>query len=133
MPCTKFVADGAPSGWENVDLDAAKAAGIAIQTASRKAYGQGLNARQVGPLDQLIDRSKGRCELTGILFSSRIVGVRRPFIPSVDRIEPREPYTFQNCRLVCWIVNMARGDWGDEVFWEMVRSAYEHRARLSES
>jgi len=51
---------------------------------------------------------------------------KHPFIPSVDRIEPREPYTFQNCRLVCWTINMARNEWGEEVFWEMVPAAYEH-------
>ena len=128
IPCVKVGGYGAPPGWEDVDLGAARAAGAAIQTAYQRALCQGLNSYEIGPLHEIIERSKGRCELTGIKFSSRVIGMpqKRPFIPSVDRIEPREPYTFRNCRLVCWIVNMARNERGDEVFWEMVRAAYEH-------
>jgi hypothetical protein len=66
----------------------------------------------------LIDRSKGRCELTKVPFSSgRPYGcARRPFGPSLDRIEPCIGYTRSNCRLVCFAVNVALSDWGEEVF-----------------
>lgn len=73
----------------------------------------------------LMVRSKGRCEISDIPFSDeQIPGCsRRPFIPSIDRIKPKEPYIFENCRLVCWAVNRALGEWGDDVFWRIVRAA----------
>lgn len=76
-------------------------------------------------LIELMVRSQGRCEISGIPFSDeQIPGCsRRPFIPSIDRIKPKEPYVFDNCRLVCWAVNRALGEWGDEVFWRIVKAA----------
>ena len=66
----------------------------------------------------LIGRAKGRCELTKVPFSSgRPLGcARRPFGPSLDRIEPRLGYTRTNCRLVAFAMNVALSDWGEEVF-----------------
>jgi hypothetical protein len=76
-------------------------------------------------LIEMMVRSQGRCEISGIQFSDeQIPGCsRRPFIPSIDRIKPKEPYIFDNCRLVCWAVNRALGEWGDEVFWRIVKAA----------
>lgn len=76
-------------------------------------------------LEDLMIRSNGRCELSRVPFSGDVVGKshKRPFIPSIDRIRPKEPYTFDNCRLVCWAVNLALGEWGDEIWWRIVRSA----------
>ena len=78
-------------------------------------------------LVDLMIRSDAECEVTGIPFNDEMVPgcKRRPFIPSIDRINPKEPYRFENCRLVCWVVNRALGDWGDDVFWRMVRAASE--------
>jgi len=69
-------------------------------------------------LFKLLDRSGGRCEITGIEFSDEPCGSsrKRPFIPSIDRIKAKEPYSLENCRLVCWAANLALHDWGDEVF-----------------
>lgn len=65
-------------------------------------------------------RAQGhRCAVTGLKFDEtpRDDGGRvRPFIPSLDRINSRGPYTIDNVRVVCAGVNAALGDWGDEVF-----------------
>jgi hypothetical protein len=76
-------------------------------------------------IEGLMIRSKGRCELSGVPFSGEaVVGChKRPFVPSIDRIKPKEAYTYSNTRLVCWAVNLALGEWGDEVFWRIVRTA----------
>lgn len=76
-------------------------------------------------LEDLMVRCEGRCELSGVPFSGETVAgtVKRPFIPSIDRIKPKEAYTPENVRLVCWAVNLALGEWGDEVFWRIVRTA----------
>jgi hypothetical protein len=82
-------------------------------------------------LESVMIRSKGRCELSGIPFSGEVMTgwQNRPFIPSLDRIKAQEPYAFANVRLVCWFVNRARGDWGDDVFWKLMRSAASRSQR----
>ena len=64
---------------------------------------------------------KGRCAVTGIKLSeANPTGLkRRPFIPSLDRIDPRKGYTLENTRLVCFAINAAMNAWGETVFREM--------------
>lgn len=59
----------------------------------------------------------GMCEVTGIpLELSKPPGSRfHPWAPSVDRIDSKLGYTQDNCRVVCWIYNMAKSEWSDEV------------------
>lgn len=79
-------------------------------------------------LNNLLRRSGGKCMLTGIPFSSeQSSGRRRPWLPSLDRIDSSKGYTDGNMRLVCSAVNIALNDWGDEVFWRIVESAIAHR------
>ena len=68
-------------------------------------------------LKALWARANGKCQLTGIPFSSeRKPGcVKRPWMPSVDRIDCSKGYTADNCRLVCVAVNLALNEFGDEV------------------
>lgn len=68
-------------------------------------------------LRAIIARAGGRCELTGIPFSaSKPLGCQRaPFAPSVDRIDSKRGYSADNCRLVCFAVNVALNQWGDAV------------------
>lgn len=75
--------------------------------------------------ETLVARAGNQCEVTGITFQLRIRpgSERRPFAPSLDRIKASQPYSAINCRLVCGIVNTALSDWGDAVFWKMVRAA----------
>lgn len=78
---------------------------------------------------QIVTRAKGVCEVTGITFELSIKGgcERRPFAPSLDRIDSSKGYVFSNCRLVCGIVNTAMGAWGEGIFWRMVRAARKRR------
>ena len=61
---------------------------------------------------------KGKCELSGMpfIFEKGVSGNYRanPFGPSIDKIDPSLGYTKENCRIVCFCVNMARSDWGDD-------------------
>ncbi len=89
-------------------------------------------AWQLSELDffKIVARSVGRCEVTGLaLVSSQQIGdqvnfSRNPFAPSIDRVNSNGPYSFDNCRLVAWIVNAAMNVWGDKPFWEMIEAAY---------
>lgn len=60
---------------------------------------------------------KGICEVTGIALElSKPPGSRfHPWAPSIDRIDSKLGYTQKNCRLTCWIFNMAKAEWSDEV------------------
>jgi hypothetical protein len=59
----------------------------------------------------------GACEVTDIpLELSKPPGSRfHPWAPSVDRIDCKLGYTQDNCRVVCWIYNMAKSEWTDDV------------------
>lgn len=59
----------------------------------------------------------GVCEVTGIPMElSKPPGSRfHPWAPSVDRVDSKLGYTQGNCRVVCWIYNMAKSEWSDEV------------------
>lgn len=69
----------------------------------------------------MVARSGGRCELTGVWFNNKIgASVRNPWSPTIDRIDSSKPYTKDNCRLVCYAINTAISEWGEDVFKVMI-------------
>lgn len=74
-------------------------------------------------INDLWIRSSGRCELTYIPFDLENEGGyrRRPFAPSIDRIDNRSGYWAGNCRLVVVAINLAINEWGLEVFGRVAR------------
>lgn len=78
--------------------------------------------------DALVKKSDGRCMVSGLPFttpSRRKAGSRRPFAPSLDRIDSAVGYTKSNCRIVSIIVNCALNEWGEEPLFEMCRAVAE--------
>ena len=76
-------------------------------------------------ITQLYESQSKKCFLTGIEFQFERIGEkrkRRPFAPSLDRIDYSKGYTKNNVRLVCSIVNIALSDFGDEAFDKMCKS-----------
>lgn len=68
--------------------------------------------------ESLWERTGGRCMLTGIKFD---VGNapghrRRPWVPSVDRIDSKLGYVPGNVRIVCCAINTALSEWGEVTF-----------------
>ena len=58
----------------------------------------------------------GCCKVSGLPFDLQVVGngqARRPFAPSLDRIDRHKPYRRDNVRLVVSIANFAMNAWGD--------------------
>jgi hypothetical protein len=51
----------------------------------------------------------GRCEVTGLEFDGIATGDRTAFTPSIDREMPEQGYTPNNCRMVVWGYNSAKG------------------------
>lgn len=75
----------------------------------------------------LVDRAQGRCMVTGIPFEfERVSGsMRRPFAPSLDRIDSSKGYSADNVRLVCVLVNLAMNEWGLEPLMRVARNLVE--------
>ncbi len=75
--------------------------------------------------DDVIDmmiRQGGRCAVSGKIFSAeKTNSYRRPYMPSIDRIDNRRGYEPDNCRLVCVIANYAMGEWGEEALIDLAR------------
>jgi len=68
--------------------------------------------------------------LTHLAFRETSVGegkARRPFAPSLDRIDPGEPCSRRNCRLVLQAVNFALNAWGDDVLLAIAEAAIKVR------
>lgn len=66
--------------------------------------------------------SKGRCEVTGICFEFADKENNVSFFgPSIDRIDSTKGYTKDNCRLVVWGYNRAKGEHTDN---EVLMLAY---------
>lgn len=72
----------------------------------------------------LIHRSGGRCEVTGCVFSFAKYGsaAKRPFAPSIDRIDSDKGYTRENCRLVVYAANAAMNEWGVPILITLLES-----------
>jgi len=45
-----------------------------------------------------------------------------PFNPSIDRIDSSKGYTKDNCRIVCFIYNMAKCDYDDSIVLKMAQA-----------
>ncbi len=84
-----------------------------------------INSLSLPILRKMWRDQNGRCALTGIKFDNRFKtkkNERRPFIPSLDRINSRLGYKKMNCRIVCFAVNAALHTWGDSVFDVIVQA-----------
>lgn len=65
---------------------------------------------------KLITGADGYCSVTGLAFEfTARNGKKRPWCPSLDRINSDEGYSYGNCRLVCVAVNLAMNEWGVEI------------------
>jgi hypothetical protein len=74
---------------------------------------------------QKLKECKYRCSVTGVPLSLEVLSRdgRKPFAPSIDRIDNERGYTADNCRVVCLAANIAMNTWGDEVLLTMLKYA----------
>ena len=109
--------------WEHLGYK--KECGIPL-SALQEMY---RSARRTGPardlpfsihpkdIIELANKSGGRCMLTGIKWDFEMTSSksRRPWVPSLDRIDSMKGYERGNIRMVCSAVNIALNEFGDKV------------------
>lgn len=78
-------------------------------------------------LDAAWEACGGRCAFSGMPFSLQAYGdgqAKRPFAPSLDRIDRHKPYHRNNVRLVTCVANFAMNAWGDEPVLRMASALH---------
>lgn len=86
-------------------------------------------------VEGLVAASGGRCTVTGIALSNdrgelpQGRRMRRPWAPSLDRVNSDTGYTLANCRVVCCAANYAMSQWGEEVLVEMAKAIARKRIK----
>ncbi|PJK00794.1 hypothetical protein CO641_02150 [Lysobacteraceae bacterium NML91-0213] len=107
-------------------------------SAKKNAKVRGLEfILTVEDVRHLVTESRGLCAVTGIAMSvdrgALPAGrkMRRPWAPSIDRLDSSMGYTLSNCRIVCCAANYAMSQWGEDVLVEMAKAIARRRiARL---
>ncbi len=99
-----------------------------IEFAKSRAYTRDMEFDLT--LEWLIDLYNyqvGRCAVSGLRLDvakreRNVNGWKRPFSPSLDRIDSSRGYLQDNCRIVCSAVNNAMGSWGEGVLHLIARA-----------
>lgn len=87
-----------------------------IYTSSRSsAIKRGLDfSLHQKDIIEIANKADGKCVLTGIRWDFLTTSKsRRPWMPSLDRIDSNNGYVTNNIRMVCLAVNTALSDFGD--------------------
>lgn len=82
----------------------------------------------VKELIELANKANGKCMLTGVPwdYKTYMLKNKRPWIPSLDRIDSKLGYTKENCRLVSWAVNVALSDFGEQVLLRIAKGLIQN-------
>lgn len=80
-------------------------------------------------LVELWENQNGACALTAIPFylgPPPEEGHTPAYTPSIDRIVPKLGYTKSNVRLICYHMNIALSDFGDEGFEKLAKAYFKN-------
>jgi hypothetical protein len=78
-------------------------------------------------LKDLLNAQKGKCALTGVELTCTLQkGNISKTNASIDRIDPKGPYTKENIQLVCAVINKFRIDTPLEEFIDWCRKVANH-------
>jgi len=118
-----------PEGYRQKRQEYTQKNRAAYHLAGVKKRAQEKNLQFDLDLDWFKERlENGVCEITGIEFVS--ANKRVPYSASVDRIDPKGPYTKANCRMIIWWLNMAFGNLGEEHAMSVFRAVFAKRGEV---
>lgn len=78
----------------------------------------------------LAEANEWRCAVTGVKMTLEVVKGRKPYAPSIDRIDCDFDYVPGNIRIVCTAANLAMNVWGEKVLLRLTRGIVSRRARI---
>jgi len=87
----------------------------------------------VDDIHRMLEQNGYRCAVTWIPFDvtpAPAKNARRPWVPSIDRIDRTAGYTPDNVRLVCAAANFAMNMWGEDVLARLARAYAERKGLL---
>lgn len=101
------------------------------KSAEKRARRSGIEfSLSESDMIDVVNVAKGKCHVSGICFDlySPIPekGMRRPYFPSIDRIDNSKGYHRDNVRLVCQIVNYAMNEFGESLFHKIALAVVVH-------
>lgn len=107
----------------------------ALRAARKQARARGLEFNLTEEaLSDLLDAQDYRCALSRIYFDmNKEGGARRPYGPSVDRIDCSKGYIIGNVRVICTALNYALSDWGYAVFYRLAKACVTAAERKGRS
>lgn len=85
-----------------------------VHRSAKRGLERSITREQIASLLQATD---GLCMVTGIplSLSAKAPGCRvSPWMPSLDRIDSSKGYTPANCRIVCYLANIAMSQFGED-------------------
>ena len=96
-----------------------------LREIRRRSTKKGLPCDLMNHLDEINHRiAKGVCEMSGIPL--RLTQGKMVYnSPSIDRIKPEKGYIYSNIRIVCFAMNMAMSNWGEDVLREIMTNWLE--------
>lgn len=123
--------------YTDADQDEAKALADWAKEAIKKVRSRSRERKipfnlTVSALEEVMERQGRRCALTGCEFDLGFSEKhsRRPFAPSVDRLDVSKGYLIGNFRITTVIANLARQDFGDGVFLRMCAETAQNKNLL---
>lgn len=73
-----------------------------------------------------LERQRWKCARTGISFDLAMTGGKRPFGPTIDRIDNARGYEPDNIQFVCLMYNTGKGQFTDDDFLILAHAVVEH-------
>lgn len=70
----------------------------------------------------LLEQVKNKCPKTGFEFNFKPDVIRDQYAPSIDRIDNSKGYTTDNCQVVIWAYNCAKGPYTDELLYTILKT-----------
>jgi len=116
-----------PPKWAQVLVNAANTRNRARESAETYSLADLVVAWRV---------CSGRCAVSGLPFGLQVFGdgqARRPFAPSLDRIDRHLPYRGDNVRLVVSIANFAMNAWGEEPLLQLASAMHSRHKDIRSS